>query len=295
MSRGIADIFYKQRDEFLENLKERENRFEFPEDVLEYKDIPYLNDGLKAHKLDIYKPKLAEEKKLPVIVNVHGGGLILGCKEFNRYFCAEFCKLGYIIFSVEYRLVPDCQFYDQCEDLSRAFDFIGENISKYNGDKNRIYAVGDSGGACLLTYTTAMEKCKGLAKAANVMPSKLDIKALGLISGMFYTDKFDKIGLFLPKYLYGKDYKKREYAKYVNPENTELIKALPPCFLVTSKYDNLKKYTLNYFKALKRNNIKSQILYFQQNKKLIHAFSVFEPELEESKETMQKMSEFFTL
>ena len=214
MSRGIADTFYKQREEFLENLKERENRFEFPEDVLEYKDIPYLNDGLKAHKLDIYKPKLPEEKKLPVIVNVHGGGLILGCKEFNRYFCAEFCKLGYIIFSIEYRLVPDCQFYDQCEDLSRAFDFIGENISKYNGDKNRIYAVGDSGGACLLTYTTAMEKCKGLAKAANVMPSKLDIKALGLISGMFYTDKFDKIGLFLPKYLYGKDYKKR-YGSYI--------------------------------------------------------------------------------
>ena len=49
-----------------------------------------------------------------------------------------------------------------------------------------------------------------------------------LISGMFYTTKFDKIGLFLPKYLYGKQYKKAPFAAYVNPENPELLYALAP-------------------------------------------------------------------
>ena len=147
MSHSITDIFYKQRNDFFKEQKEREKRLIFPDDVSEIKDISYLDDGDKAHRLDIYRPKKSGDKKLPVIINVHGGGLILGSKEFNRYFCANLCKLGYVVFSVEYRLVPECMFYDQCEDLSRAFDFIDKNIPKYDGDKERIFAAGDSGGS----------------------------------------------------------------------------------------------------------------------------------------------------
>ena len=36
--------------------------------------------------------------------------------------------------------MPDCMFYDQCEDLSRALDFINDNLSNYNGDAERIFA-----------------------------------------------------------------------------------------------------------------------------------------------------------
>ncbi len=293
MSHSITKVFYKQRADFFKEQKEREKRLVFPDDVEEHKNIVYLDDGDKAHRMDIYRPKGVDDKKLPVIINVHGGGLILGSKEFNRYFCAKLCKLGYVIFSVEYRLVPDCMFYDQCEDLSRAFDYILKNVSKYNGDEKEIFAVGDSGGACLLTYTTAMINCKEIAKAAKVNASAIHIKALGLISGMFYTNKFDKLGLFLPKYLYGKNYKKGSFAKYVNPENPELVKALPPCFLVTSENDNLKHYTINFTKALKKNDKYHKMINFEKKPELTHAFSVFEPELKESGEIINEMSEFF--
>lgn len=43
----------------------------------------------------------------------------------------------------------------------------------------QIYAVGDSGGACLLTYCTAMQNSKKVAAAAHVTPSALPIQALG--------------------------------------------------------------------------------------------------------------------
>lgn len=82
--------------------------------------------------------------------------------------------------------------------------------------------------------------------------------------------------MFLPKYLYGKDYKKSAFAKYVNPENKELLKALPPCFLVSSRGDNLRKYTLNFYKALgKPVNTKSELLYFKKDKKLTHRIQCF--------------------
>ena len=83
------------------------------------------------------------------------------------------------------------------------------------------------------------------------------------------------------------------YAKYVNPENPELINALPPCFLVTSQNDNLKHYTINFSKALKKNNKYHKLICFENKPELTHAFSVFEPNLKESAETIREMSNFF--
>lgn len=90
--------------------------------------------------------------------------------------------------------------------------------------------------------------------------------ALGLISGMFYTAKFDKIGLFLPKYLYGKQYKKAPFEAYVNPENPELLYALAPAWLVTSHNDHLRNYTIRFEKALTAAKKEHEIVDFPKNK-----------------------------
>ena len=122
------------------------------------------------------------------------------------------------IYSMEYRLVPDCKIFDQFRDVFSAMNFVKEHAVEDGGDLSHVYMVGDSGGACLITYTNAIQNNRKIAQAAGVRPSDLKVNALGLISGMFYTAKFDKIGMFLPKYLYGKNYKKTSFCKYVNPE-----------------------------------------------------------------------------
>lgn len=289
----MKNIFYKQREAFLKTIPNRERRFSFPDNVEETKDISYSNDNIPAHKLDIYRPKTSHASSLPVIINVHGGGLIIGCKEFNRYFCAHLCEKGYLVFSVEYQLIPDCLFYDQCRDVFTAMDFIQSHLSEYGGNSSRIFAVGDSGGACLLTYCLAMQNSSAIAKAANVKPSALQVNAAGFISGMFYTTKFDKIGLFLPNYLYGKGYKHSAFAPYTNPEHPEIIKSLPPCYLVTSHADHLRNYTLLFEKAFARYNAPHVLQDFPPDKKLTHAFSVFEPDLKESDAVLQEMDNFF--
>lgn len=150
----------------------------------------------------------------------------------------------------------DCLFFDQCRDVFAAMDFIGEHLAEYSGLPDRIFAVGDSG-------------------------------------GMFYTTKFDKIGLFLPNYLFGKGYKHSAFAPYVNPEHPDIIKALPPCYLVTSHEDHLRNYTLQFEKALSHYHMPHKLHDFPPDKKLVHAFSVFEPFLEESDETLQEIAGFF--
>ena len=227
-----------------------------------------------------------------MIINVHGGGLLLGNKEFNKYFCALLSKRGFLVYSMEYRLIPDCTFFDQLRDIFLAMDFVKEHAAADGGDLSHVYLVGDSGGACLATYANAIQNSKKIAKAAGVKPSELKVHALGLISGMFYTTKFDKIGLFLSKYLYGKQYKKAPFAAYVNPENPELLYALAPAWLVTSHNDHLRNYTIRFEKALTAAKKEHEIVDFPKNKKLTHAFSVFEPFLPESHAVIDMLTEY---
>ena len=259
MSNFMTKNFYKQREDFEKSAAVRDKKFSFPDGVVESRDIPYIADGQKEHLMDVY-----------------------------RYFCARLCLLGYVVFSVEYRLVPDCSVYDQFSDVSTAMTFIRDNLSSYGGNPDKIYGVADSGGAYLLTNVAAMTKNKKFAKAAHTKAPDFSLNALGLISGMFYT-----IGLFLPSYLYGKGYKKKAIAPYVNIENPEIVSALPPCFLVTSHSDNLEHYTVKFEKALKANRVSHKLLRFGKNKKLTHAFSVFEPFYEESTKTLKSMHEYF--
>lgn len=67
-------------------------------------------------------------------------------------------------------------------------------------------------------------KSPELAKAFQVVPNDLKIRALGLASGMYYTTKPDSIGIFLPSYIYGKHWKKSSFYPYINPENKEIIR-----------------------------------------------------------------------
>lgn len=64
-------------------------------------------------------------------------------------------------------------------------------------------------------------------------------------------------------------------------------------FLSQAKKNNLKHYTINFTKALKRNNKYHKLICFEKKPELTHAFSVFEPNLKESAETIREMSNFF--
>ena len=47
------------------------------EGLKEYRDVPYSNRSGKELLMDIFEPIVEKGTELPVIVNIHGGGLIL--------------------------------------------------------------------------------------------------------------------------------------------------------------------------------------------------------------------------
>ena len=265
----------------------------FPNDKVKISEnISYLDDN-KFHLMDIYQP-YNNEKILPIIINIHGGGFLLGKKEVNKLYCAELAQKGYIVFCVEYPLSPKAKIIDILNDLIIAINKINEIAIDYNGDNNNLYLTGDSAGAYLCVYLSALKNnpnLNHLLKIKNkIIPT---IKGLGLISGMFYTNKFDQIGVFVPKLIYGKNYKKNYNSAYYNIENKEIISYLSPCFLVTNKGDFLRHYSIEFSKKLAKYNIKYKLLNINSKKMLPHAFVAMLPETEEAKIANNEMIDFF--
>ena len=256
---------------------------EIPKDgITEFRNIPYLNRSGKELLMDIYKPDVDDMEELPVIINVHGGGLIMGNKNLSEGFCRLLAKRGYLVFSLEYRLVPAVKVYEQLDDVCAGMDCVGKKLVEFNVDFRRIFMVAESAGAYLSLYTTAMKNSEVLQKAIGYEPSRMKIKAMGLISGMFYTTRKDATGIFLSRAFYGKDKKSREIAKYTNPENPEIIYNIPPCYLITSKADMLERYTLDFAGELGNKGIEHKLRHMGSYKKLLHAFPVIRPDLPES-------------
>ena len=71
-----------------------------PDGLKEYMDIPYNNRAEKRLFMDILEPEVPAGTELPVIINIHGGGLIDGSKQFSLNFCRQLAKRGYLVCSL---------------------------------------------------------------------------------------------------------------------------------------------------------------------------------------------------
>lgn len=263
------------------------------EGLKEFRDISYKNRSEKELKMDIFQPVVDKPTDLPVIINIHGGGLIDGNKNLSVGFCRQLAKRGYLVFSLEYRLIPAVRVYEQFDDVCAGMDCIGSKLVDFDVDFTRIYLVAESAGAYLATYVAAMKKSKALQEAIGYEPTRMVFNAMGLISGMFYTTRKDSLGRFLSRSIYGKDQRSLEMAKYTNPEHPEIIYNIPPCFLVTSKADMLERYTLDFAGELGNKGVEHFLRHMGSDSKLIHAFPVLRPDLPESERVINEIIDWF--
>lgn len=264
------------------------------EGVKAYRDIPYHNRTGKELLMDIFEPEnIPADAELPVIVNIHGGALIEGDKKYSAGFCKQVAKRGFLVFSLEYRLVPDVKVYEQFDDVCAGMDCVGRKLVDFNVDFRKIFVMGESAGAYLATYVAAMKKSKVLQEAIGYAPPKMTFKAMGLMSGMFYTTRDDKLGKFLADSFYGNDERSKAMAEYTNPEHPEIIYNIPPCYLITSKADMIERYTLDFAGELGNKGVEHKLRHMGSDPKLIHAFPVLHPDWKESERVIDEMVEWF--
>lgn len=292
MYKFIRQNLRKQEKDMDSWYKKKISECTLPEDVVRIPDISYIEDGRDCHKLDIYYPKGAKGK-LPVILDFHGGGLLLCSRKVNQWFCCEMARRGFLVFCIDYPLVPQSDVYDILRDSYEGVRKSAQLLEKYGGDGAQISLCGDSAGAFISTYLAGIQNSREIAASLGITRSDLEIKAVGTVSGMFYTSRWDRQGIFLlRKDFYGKSYKRHPFWPYVNPENHELLRSLPPVFGATAGGDYLRDYTLKFLHALKKAGGKTVLADYEDNTGLEHDFVCLKPEIKESQEVMDQMAGF---
>ena len=117
-------------------------------------DVPY--GRRPAQRLDIYAPPAAAD--CPVLVLVHGGGWVTGDKAnapvvVNKVL--HWLPRGWLVVSVNYRLLPWAGPLEQAADVARALAAVQSQVSRWGGDGRRVVLLGHSTGAHLAALVMA--------------------------------------------------------------------------------------------------------------------------------------------
>jgi acetyl esterase/lipase len=119
-----------------------------PPNTKSFQGVPYVANGVESQKLDLYLPP--GRRNPPIMVLIHGGAWLGGDKAMEAP--GLWLKEGYAVACVNYRLLPGTGFPGQLEDCKAAVRWLRKNASRYDFDKTRVGAAGESAGG----YFTAM-------------------------------------------------------------------------------------------------------------------------------------------
>ncbi len=266
-----------------------------PAEVEQICNIPYFDDGEKLHLFDVYYPKGTTEK-LPVIIDIHGGGWMYGTKELNKIYNLNLAKRGYTVFNISYRLVPDVTVNEQIKDVMFALKFISEHLKDYPCDENNIMLTGDSAGGMLAAFCSALSSNGKLRSVFDVPNPNINFTALLLTSPVPFMKEKGPQGIYT-KAVWGKDYKKKPTFNYMNLDEIAKETDFPPTCLITSSGDVLAlAQTRKAETLLKSKGTKTLLLDYPKydGKDLPHVFSVLEPESKAGNEAIDKALNFFT-
>jgi acetyl esterase/lipase len=129
------------------------------------RDLPYVLPANPLQSLDVYAPPGAGPR--PVVIWVHGGGWARGDKaEDMEVKPRAFVAKGYVLVSVNYRLLPAVTLAEMAGDVAKSVRWLREHAHEYGGDPNSIFLVGHSAGAQLVALVCTDEsylKAEGLS------------------------------------------------------------------------------------------------------------------------------------
>jgi acetyl esterase/lipase len=114
------------------------------------RNIDYWGDGIRRHRLDVYRSRLASPGKAPVMVYIHGGAWMIGEKrEQGKPMMYELVARGWVCVAINYRLSPKATWPDHIIDAKRAVAWVKEHIDDYGGDPSFVAVSGGSAGGHL--------------------------------------------------------------------------------------------------------------------------------------------------
>jgi acetyl esterase/lipase len=268
-----------------------------PEGIVGRYDFNYAGDDDQNHMLDIYYPKDAQGK-LPLILDIHGGGWYYGDRKLNEFYCMWLAKQGFAVASLSYTLCAKATVYRQIQECFQALEYLYNNADELDIDKNNFFVTGDSAGGHLAAMVTNASFSQTLAKALDVKPI-VKPRAVCFTCPSLETAARSVSHSFMKLYfnaVLGKDYAKDD--KYKNMDfSANLSDDMCPAFFISAYGDFLANETRQGYELVKSRGIDAQLCLYEKQQikghKLGHVFNVLYPHWEEAQQANTAMCDFF--
>lgn len=281
----VYNIIKKGKKEFDKNnppdyvlRREQEIQSRAPKNV---KVEQIANDGFVGEYLS--KEGNSKDK---VLMYIHGGGFVGGSPAARRAFTGYVVnKLGYNVYSVEYRLAPEYPFPCGSEDCLKAYKTLVEK----HGAKN-ICLIGESAGGNLVLSVALQAKAQGIELPACIVVFSPTLQYTRIFPSYKNNAKTDCMLdiTFLEEvkttYLKTSENETNPYAAPLYGDFT----GFPPIYIAVSDSEYLYDDSLEFYKKLQTSNVTSQ---FDVYHKKMHAFQVI-PVLPEAKRALKNAKSF---
>jgi acetyl esterase/lipase len=158
-----------------------------PPDVRLLRNVSY--GDAPQQRFDVYAPELASGA--PVLFMVHGGAWAFGDKAdpgFVANKVMHWVSQGFVLVSVNYRMLPDADPLEQACDVARALAVAQKRAAEVGADKNKFVLLGHSAGAHLVSLLSASSVLTGSAGATPWLGTvSLDSAALDVPAIMMHS------------------------------------------------------------------------------------------------------------
>jgi len=235
-----------------------------PSNIQYLPNIVFGKGGNRNLRLTILKPKGIGNKRLPVIIYIHGGGWRQNIKELGVIALIQFVNRGYIGVAVEYRLSKEAKFPAQIEDVKCAIRFLRAKAGNYSINPEKIGIWGQSAGALLASLAGTSGGIKSLEGNGGWKNYNSRVQAVCDWSGPSYfpPDTITSRPSF--KLFGGTTADKADLAKEASP--LTYITADDPPFLIfhgTADADVKMEQSDTLYKSLKKANIDATLKLFE--------------------------------
>lgn len=222
--------------------------------------------------LDVYIPSVGNQEQ-PVILWIHGGGLISGNKEQVSNYCKILSSKGFVVVAMDYTIAPEGKYPTPLIQTNKALSYIDENADRFQIDTSNIILAGDSGGAFIAAQVANTIYNKKYAEMTKVNPGihPENLKGLLLYCGIYdLPDNMEGtfeafMNTVVWSYFGEKDISDNTYAKtaFVCKHITS---SFPPCFISAGNGDPLLSQSLELSSKLSEKNIAIDTLFYSANR-----------------------------
>ena len=248
---------------------------------------------IEGMKTIILSPK-NQNKPLPGILWIHGGGYMLGMSEMVYVSCGKMLaeKYGAVVLSPEYRLAWQKPYPAALEDCYKALVYMHEHAEELGIRKDRIIVGGESAGGGLAAAVCLYARDK---KEVNVffqiplypMIDCFDTDSSEDNHGKVWNTRKNHCGW---RHYLGDLYGKEDIPKYASVSRETEYHGLPPAYTFVSDGEPFYAETLAFIHNLKDAGIKAEADMYHGD---VHAFDLMMPWTKNAKEAKKKLCEVY--